>query len=65
MPEHIKVIRKELRQLLITLAEMQENGSSLKSQRAVYEIGCLCYGQANIIEYANGIGQQEILNNLK
>ena len=65
MPEHIAKIAKELQGVLITLDQMQENGSPQKAQRAFYKMACDFYGAANIEEYAVGIGQEKLLKGVR
>lgn len=65
MPEHIAKIAKELQEVLITLDQMQENGSPKNAQRAFYKMACAFYGAANIEEYAVGIGQQQLLKGVR
>lgn len=65
MPEHIAKIAKELQGVLVTLDQMQENGSPQKAQRAFYKMACAFYGEANIEEYAVGIGQEQLLKGVR
>lgn len=64
MPEHIRKIAKELNKFMIGLAKMRENDSPATAVKAFYDMGCHFYGKSNIIEYANGIGETEILRGL-
>lgn len=64
MSEQVFKIRAQLCELLTTIKAMRENISPYQAIRAVFEIGCDYYGKANIIEYADGIGQLQLLRGL-
>lgn len=64
MPEHIRKIAKQLNSFMVSLAQMRENNSPATAVKAFFDIGCHFYGKSNIIEYADGIGETEVLQNL-
>lgn len=65
MPEHIAKISNQLFDVISTIDQMRDHRSPLKAIKAFYEMACDCYGEANIVEYAVGIGQIQLLKGVR